>query len=360
MTLALRGFAPLLPLAAVLTWLLLRSVGPPGEDYVFAQRDVARVSLGEAALLRDVLQARAGLLRNDDPLVEDIDDLRGFAAELRLQARVREQDRSLLDALVDVVARQEVALEQFKTDNALLQNSLSQFDALDTELGGEAIGPSLATAVAALGNSILHLTRDSSVPMQQAVRRRLGVVAVEAGTSEPAIRANIGLLVTHARLLSHRLPGVDEDLRTLFSVSTYDLRQKIRMSQDARRRAEEGRAVMFRLALFGVAIVLSVGVVRASLQRRAGLRLLRQRAELESLLAALSTGFIAAPIDRYEGMLDEMLTRLGAALGADRALSDAHRRAAACPGLAPSGRRHADAVATSGAAASALGVGWLG
>lgn len=317
MRLALRGFAPLLPLAAILTWLLLHSVGPPGEAYVFAQRDVARVSLGEAALLRDVLQARAGLLRNYDPLVADINDLRGFAAELRMQARVRDSDKPLLDALVDVVARQEVALEQFKTDNALLQNSLSQFDALDTELGWEPLGPSLATAVAALGNAILHLTRDPSVPIQQAVQRRLG--AVNAAATDSATRADIDLLITHANLLSRRLPVVDEDLRALFSISTYSLRQQIRASQDARRRAEESHAAIFRLALFGVAIVLAIGVVRAGLQRRAGLRLLRQRAELDSLLAGLSTSFIAAPIDRYEAMLDQMLARLGAALGADRA-----------------------------------------
>ena len=50
-------------LFALLTWLFFRSIGPAGNDYVFAQRDVARVSLAEAQLRADILEMRAGILR---------------------------------------------------------------------------------------------------------------------------------------------------------------------------------------------------------------------------------------------------------------------------------------------------------
>ena len=316
----LRAALAVLSVVILLTWLLLHSVGPPGEDYVLAQRDVARVAQGEAALQRDVLQARAGLLRDYDPLAEDIEDLRQFALELRTQARVRARDRGLLDAMLGIVARDEVALERFKTDNALLQNSLSQFESLDRRLAADALQPRLALAIAALGNALLQLTRDPSTMLQQVMRMRLEMVArLMDSTSDPAYRDAVGLLVTHARLLSCLLPGVDEDLRALFSISTYDLRQDVRRSQDARRTMEEAHAARFRLALYGMAIMLFAVLVRVGLQRRVDQRKLRDRAELEEVIVALSTRFISIPLDRYEEMFDQTLSRLGSAFGADRA-----------------------------------------
>src|ERR1700712_245856 len=154
----LRMPALLLALALILllTWLLLHVAGPRSSDYVFAQRDVARVAQAEAALRSDVLQARSGLLRNYDPLVDDIDDLENSAGELRRQAIVCSGDYGLLDRLMAMTIPDEHALERFKTDNALLQNALSYFDAMDSRLS--ATDPRLAVAIAALGNAIFHLT----------------------------------------------------------------------------------------------------------------------------------------------------------------------------------------------------------
>ena len=316
---SLRSLAAVLALFALLTWLLLHSVGPQGAEYVFAQRDVARVSLSEAGLRRDVLQSRAGLLQNYDPLVADIGELSHGAAELRQQAMIRAKDHGLLDALTEKVVQDEVALERFKTDNALLQNSLAYFDILDTQLAA-AVDPRMTAAITALGNSVLHLTRNPSAPVQYAVRQRLDAVAALADDAGNTLMSReMNLLVIHGRILEQLLPGVDEDLRSLFSISTYDLRQSIRASQDARRLSEETRAARFRLALYGVAIMLLALLVRLGLQRRAGLRLLRERVELEYIIAELSTRFIACPLDRYDEMLDEMLSRLGSACAADRA-----------------------------------------
>ncbi len=314
---SLRVAAVVLPLFGLLTWLLLHSVGPQGAEYVFAQRDVARVSLSEAGLRWDVLQACAGLQKNYDPLVADIDELRRSALELRQQAMIRSSDRGLLDELVRKVAQDEVALGRFKTDNALLQNSLAYFDVLDSQLA-TVVDPRVSAAITAVGNSVLHLTHDPSAAVQQAVRQRLDAVAALAGgIGDTSLSRQINLLVIHGRILSRLLPGVDEDLRTLSSISTYDLRQAIRASQDARRLIEEAQAARFRLALFAVAIVLSAMLVRLGLQRRAGLRLLRERVELKAIIAELSTRFIACPLDQHDGMLDEMLSRLGPAFGAD-------------------------------------------
>ncbi len=316
----LRASPIVLLLVTLLTWLMLQSVGPPGEDYVLAQRDVARVALGEAGLRRDVLLARAGLLQNYDPLVTDIADLRRFALQLHAQARVRPEDHEFLDAMMTVVERDGSALERFKTDNALLQNSLFQFNGLDAELVDADIPPPSAAAIASAGNAVLRLIRDPTVPSQQIVRQRLEVLNKLAQVcTNPWPGKEVHLLAVHARFLSDLIPGVSADIRDLFSISTYQLRQDIRASQDARRTAEEVRADRSRLALYGVAILLLITLVRVGFQWRAGQRLLAQRTELERLIASISTRFISLPFDRYDEVLDEVIARLGSGLRADRA-----------------------------------------
>ena len=315
---ALPALVLTLALVVLLTWLLLHVAGPRGSDYVFAQRDVARVAQAEAALRGDVLQARAGLLRNYDPLVDDITVLQNSADELRRQAMVRDGDQGLLDELMEKTVQDEAALERFKTDNALLQNALSYFDAMDNRLA--VTDPRLASAIAVLGNSIFHLTHDSSLPVQQIVRRRLdAVTALATAIPDPRLQGEVERLITHGQMLAHLLPDVDRDLKTIFSISTYDLRQGIRASQDARRAAEEGKARQFRLTLYGVTILLTMVLVRVGLQWRNGRHLLRQHTEAEAVIADMSARFLVCPPDRHDAMINTMLGRLGPVFGADRA-----------------------------------------
>ncbi len=306
-------------LVALLTWLTVQSAGPPSEAYVFAQRDVARVSLAEAGLRADVLEARAGLLRNDDVLDQQVEMLRKAAAELHRQARIRARDALLLDRLVGTARAEQSAVEQFKTDDALLQNSFAYFDVLDTDTSALHGDARVMAAVAWLGNAVLHLTADPSPAAVAEVSRQLASLeAIASGMPSGAPRTNLQLMAAHGRVLTRLIPGVDRDLARLFRIDTYDLRQAIRRSQDARRRAEERRAAWFRAALYVAAVTLSAILVRLALQWRRGVALLRQRAEVESLIAEISTRLLATPSSRQEAMMTEIVTALGKGFGADR------------------------------------------
>ncbi|MDG5708067.1 hypothetical protein, partial [Acinetobacter baumannii] len=56
-------------LAALLTWLLINGNGEMEAAYVTMQRTVGSLALAESRLQHDVLRARAGHLRNYDPIV---------------------------------------------------------------------------------------------------------------------------------------------------------------------------------------------------------------------------------------------------------------------------------------------------
>ena len=75
-------------LVGLLSWFSLRAFDPEAEvfDRVMAQLD--RFGMYENALYRDVFTARARMLRNDDPLVNEINALRASLAKSSRTQRV--------------------------------------------------------------------------------------------------------------------------------------------------------------------------------------------------------------------------------------------------------------------------------
>jgi DAHL domain len=72
----------------VLTYLLLHGATPDAALHEHILDALRAVILNDAALQRDVLKARAGLLRNYDPLVQSVENLRDAAATLQAAGRI--------------------------------------------------------------------------------------------------------------------------------------------------------------------------------------------------------------------------------------------------------------------------------
>ena len=64
--------AAILILLLALSWLAFRAVDPEAERFDRALKALDRFTVMETSLHRDVLSARAGLLRNYDPLVREL------------------------------------------------------------------------------------------------------------------------------------------------------------------------------------------------------------------------------------------------------------------------------------------------
>jgi hypothetical protein len=111
----------------------------------------------EAGLHRDVLGARAGVLRNYDPLVRETDALDVTVGNLQQITALDAATRSAIDRLAMAVTRQEQFVEQFKSDNALLQNSLAYFALFSSDWHGP-----LAQPVSSLATAMLRLTLDTT------------------------------------------------------------------------------------------------------------------------------------------------------------------------------------------------------
>src|SRR5215467_5603512 len=121
-------------LLVLLTWLSFRAIDADAERYDRALKALDRFTLMEIALHRDVLSARAGLLRNYDPLVRELNALRDALDRLRDNVSGDAEEAAAIDRFAAAAAQQEQLTEQFKSDNALLQNSLAYFRLLSARL----------------------------------------------------------------------------------------------------------------------------------------------------------------------------------------------------------------------------------
>jgi signal transduction histidine kinase len=299
-------------LLTLLTWLLMRGIATDAAVYSTTLRIFDDFALAEASLDRDVLQARAGLLTNYDPLVRSSEQIAAAVSDLRAQAASEGLDTGPVDRLAAATKIEEKLTERFKSDNALLRNSLSYVGHLSTSPGFN----DQTFRLGALATAILQLTLDSSARAQQAVEERLLEVA-----QQPPVEADQGTaqaLISHARLLKILLPSVDDTLRGLFAIETGPPLAETRMQFDRLHTASESSAQRFRLVLYATSVLLALALIDLGRRLRARAVALRKRAAFEHLIAEQSARLINCPPAETKGRLEQALAEFGRTIEADR------------------------------------------
>jgi signal transduction histidine kinase len=118
-------------MGAIVFSLLAAGRGPDRDSHDAVLTALREIDLANSSLQRDVLQARAGLLNNYDPLVTSIVKLHDMLSRLTLlsfeEATIGSRLAVPLSRLTVSLATTETLVERFKTNNAMLQNSLSIF-----------------------------------------------------------------------------------------------------------------------------------------------------------------------------------------------------------------------------------------
>jgi signal transduction histidine kinase/ActR/RegA family two-component response regulator len=311
------GAIGVLLLLALLTWLLLRAIDTSASTHAVTLQALDDFALAQASLHRDVLQARAGLLRDYDVLAKAVQAMEDAVDRLRSRARAEALDPEAVDRLAATAAEQEDLTERFKSNNALLQNSLSYVGLLSTSGLFGAQDAQLAPATGALAAATLHLTLDSSQEAVAALQERIDAFAARAPAVGPDADA-AQALVAHARLLHDLLPVVDETLKALVAVPSSPPLEDVRALFANRRAAVEATARRFQVLLYMVSLLLLVILVRLGLRLRARALALRQRAAFEHVIAENSTRLINCPPSETDSRLKQVLGDLCRAMGAER------------------------------------------
>ena len=312
-------------LLLALTYLLVRGASPDPVLHERILQALHELTLNDAALHRDMLRARAGLLPNYDPLVrasrgvsKAIEILRvaGAAPYGGSGAGIERRLRGLVAEAVG----QEALVEAFKSDNALLQNSLAYFTHASHDLGRQ---ESVATEVGALVNAMLQFMRDPREEIRAEAETALNRLV---RPPETRLAADADTLVAHGRLILNTLPEVD---RLLGRVLNGQTAERARALQDAYldyHAGIEARAKTARILLYLASVLLLGYLAYLFLRLRANARALAERSSalqarvtFEGLITSISTHFINLPPDRVDQGIIQALVQLGEYTGVDRA-----------------------------------------
>ncbi len=298
-------------LLALLTW-LVRGIATDVAGYSTTLRIFDDFALAEASLDRDVLQARAGMLTDYDPLVRSSAQIAAAVSQLRAEVASEGLDTGPVDRLAAATKIEEKLTERFKSDNALLRNSLSYVGHLSTSPETADRNFRLGT----LATAILQLTLDSSARAQQAVEERLLEVAQQAPVE--ADQGTAQALISHARLLKILVPSVDDTLRGLFAVQTGPPLEETRAQFARLHIASESSAQRFRLLLYATSVLLALALIDLGRRLRARAVALQRRAAFEHLIAEQSARLINCRPAETKARLEQALAEFGRMVEADR------------------------------------------
>lgn len=310
------GLLTALLAVAFATWLWLGDINSGTARFNRAHDELDRIAQTEADLHRDVLSARAGLLRNYDPLVRETDTLDASVADLRASMAGDAAVTAAIDRLAGSLARQEDRVEQFKSINALLQNSLAYFAMFCANLTMASQDSPLAGTVSTLATAMLRLTLDTSPTAAAAVQTRLDLLAqfVPTNASSP-----VAALLAHGRLLRNLLPTADGIIRSLSAAPSERDLAAIRTIIRARQSALDIAAQRSRMVLYITSLCLVVLLIGAGWQLQLRGRAMRRRAAFEHVLAAVSMRFVTSRAADLDATIDAALEQMARCVGAERA-----------------------------------------
>jgi PAS domain S-box-containing protein len=197
-----------LVMVALLIFLFIRSLATTSDAHQRIIETLREIKQTDAALNQAIIKARYGFLPNYDPLVLGIRHLRAVHDSLkhRLAALPPEAAPAAVEAekaLEKAVAGKERLIEDVKSLNAILNNSVRYLSVADSRLVQNADDQALAVEV---GNLLRDALLYDLSPNEDIVPRiQQQVKALRAGDYPPKTRSQLDLLLAHvATILKHK------------------------------------------------------------------------------------------------------------------------------------------------------------
>lgn len=217
-----------------------------------------------------VLRARLGLLMDYDPLVERTDALKHTHAALQtmppfMPPAGREALTAGLREAEKLRVRKAGLIEQFKTQFAVLRNSLAYFPKLVTDLSNRFAANPEAGEVGPLLNRILEdvLVYHHTTSPENEGRLRSGLAALQtyiATNGERAEVSELKLVLAHANVILQRKPVIDALLSDLVNLPTSPTYDSMQMRSDAEYATAQARAQGQRLGVYVLSTLMLIAV----------------------------------------------------------------------------------------------------
>lgn len=244
-------------------------------------RQIEELQTLDAKLTRDVLLVRSGLLRYYDPINATLISFRQGLDRLRdLSPGTNHECDRILEALDSY----EVNLEDFKSSNAVLRNSLMYVTTLIKEMTLDnhvELESSSANLIAGLATEIMVLQRNPSLEAYQRLNDSLNRLQT-LELADLRGHAIIDSIIKHGHTILDKTRSIDQTLSDMFFRSR--LRDPILTLQTQylkQHAVHEDHAQLFRAALFVSSVLLLLLVLMVVI------RLIRTTQNLQATIAEL-------------------------------------------------------------------------
>jgi len=257
-------------LLVLLVYLLLRSSSPDIELHRSMQEQLRVFELRDAELTRDALLARAGLLGNYDPLAHDRLNLLDALAALRRVSRSGPRDavaglEPAIDELERALETRLTDIESFKTDDALLRNSVAYLTYTIARLDVHAAPrQAMGTDISDLSSSFLRFIQMPNAASTGDFQAALLRIDQHDDADE-----DLHILAAHGGLVAELLPRVVAELRQIVNAPTTARLGALQAKVEAYSKVTESKAQIFRNLLFIVSLALLAYLLRQFARLRA-------------------------------------------------------------------------------------------
>lgn len=253
---AWQPFSIVVGLLLLLTYFLIQSRAPDLTLRARMHEAFQNFALHDAELTRDVLLVRAGLLPSYDSLAATSRDCFRDLETLRRESASGSREvatalREPIEALALAVRQKQALIEHFKSDNALLRNSLIYFDRAGQAPRSQSDRETaFISEIGVLSRAVLRFTvapEPSSNTDIQTVLDRMSTLPLSQDFHD---------LVAHGQLVSEVLPKVDTQLREIIAAPTAAHAHAMQNAVLQYSTQAETRAQMFRFLLYFAALIL--------------------------------------------------------------------------------------------------------
>jgi signal transduction histidine kinase/CheY-like chemotaxis protein/HPt (histidine-containing phosphotransfer) domain-containing protein len=199
---------------SLLTFLFVEQRPPDSERHDLVMRDIQLLERLDAEINADLLSSRYDPLGSYDPLVKKLEEMRKAGASLQvipsLMSRgTREHMAGLLARESEVLSEKSQLVERFKSENAVLKNSLRYFPVLVVETSRTAAGDTL------IQDHLANILRDvllyDLTPHSDLTSELNADIALlsEDAARRPALCASLSSVRAHAATIRDSKPTVE-------------------------------------------------------------------------------------------------------------------------------------------------------
>ncbi|APO77147.1 sensor histidine kinase VirA-like protein (plasmid) [Rhizobium etli 8C-3] len=308
----------ILLVAGLLSMILALGRGPNEENHRAILDALRNIDIAYAAMQRDVLQARSGLLKNYDSLGVAINEMRDELQHINSLSRsfsLRNLTdlRWKLDTVADAIDTNAATMETFKSSNALIQNSLRIFiQALkEMRLREETSGRTPSADMQQLGQEMWQYQISQDTGLALVIHERLTALRAVPSPGAEDLKKS---LLDHGFLVLRLLPTVDEIVGRTQATNALGGTHALRGEYLAQFGRINSWVSDIRLVLALISLASCAYAIYLAIHLKISADNLRWRLHVEQTVNDAMTRLSLEP-ERFPAVMDDALMRMAEVLG---------------------------------------------